>query len=94
MKDLVMGEQITTLTVDSWLADVDYNDDPTYQPSRFALEFVLFIKMVNGGQGEENKSPVLHYKMLDQVVSGDTRISTMIHRGAAKTPIMGECVFL
>lgn len=94
MKDLVMGEQITARTVDSWLAEVDYNDDPTYQPSRFALEFVLFIKMVNGGQGEENKSPVLHYKMLDQVVSGDTRIANMIHRGAAKTTIMGEYLFL
>ena len=94
MSNLVMGEQITTRTVDSWLADVDYIDDPTYQPSRFALEFILFIKMVNGGQGEENKSPVLHYKMLDQVVSGDTRIANMIHRGAAKTTIMGEYLFL
>lgn len=94
MNNVVMGEQITTRTVDSWLADVDYIDDPTYQPSRFALEFILFIKMVNGGQGEENKSPVLHYKMLDQVVSGDTRIANMIHRGAAKTTIMGEYLFL
>lgn len=92
--NLIAGEQITTRTVDSWLADVDYNDDPTYVPSRFALDFVLFIKMVNGGQGEENKTPVLHFKMLDQVATGETRIANMVHRGAAKTTVLGEYLFL
>ncbi len=94
MKDLVAGEVVTARTVDSWLSDVDYHDDPMYQPSAFALEFIIFIKMVNGGQGEENRSPVLHFKMLDQIVTGDTRIANMIHRGAAKTTLMGEYLFL
>lgn len=58
-------------TVIDWLNGVSYAEDPTYKPSLFALQFVNFIKLVNGGQGEEHKTPVLHYKMLDTVVSGD-----------------------
>ena len=42
-------------TVDEWLNDCEYTDDPTYVPSEFALEFVSFIKLVNGEKGEENK---------------------------------------
>ncbi len=39
-------------TVDQWLNDIDYTDDPTYVPSEFALEFISFIKLVNGDKGE------------------------------------------
>jgi len=81
-------------TVEDWLRDVCYADDPSYVPTDFALEFINFIKMVNGGEGEENKSPILHYKMLDQISNGDSRILNMIHRGAAKTTVMGEYLFL
>lgn len=88
------AEMITPKTVDYWLNAVDYNDDPNYVPSYFALEFVNFIKMVNGGQGEENKTPVLHFKMLDQISTGEARIANMVHRGAAKTTVMGEYMFL
>ena len=52
-------------TVDEWLNDISYKEDPTYVPSEFALEFVSFIKLVNGERGEENITPVIHYKMLD-----------------------------
>lgn len=81
-------------TVIDWLNGVSYAEDPTYKPSLFALQFVNFIKLVNGGQGEEHKTPVLHYKMLDTVVSGDRRIANMVHRGAAKTTVMAEYLFL
>ena len=54
-------------TVDEWLNAIDYNDDPTYVPSEFALEFISFIKLVNGEKGEENKTPVIHYQMLDKI---------------------------
>ena len=54
-------------TVEDYLNRVDFSDDPLYVPSDFALEFVNFIKLVNGDEGEENLTPVLHYKMLDQV---------------------------
>lgn len=80
--------------VDTWLDEVSYEADPSYIPARFALEFVTFIKLVNGGAGEENKTPVLHFKMLDQVGSGETRIANLVFRGAAKTTIMAEYMFL
>lgn len=89
-----MSEDIEVRAVDDWLNIVSYEDDQDYVPSAFALEFVNFIKLVNGGQGEENKTPVLHYKMLDQVAGKTERIANMIHRGAAKTTIMGEYLFL
>lgn len=81
-------------TVDEWLNSVSYEDDPYYVPSEFAIEFVNFIKMVNGAEGEENKTPVLHFKMLDQVAGDTDRIANMIHRGAAKTTVLGEYLFL
>jgi len=82
-------------TVEDWLNEVIYdNEDDTYIPSDFALEFVNFIKLVNGSEGEENKTPVLHYKMLDQVAGPRQNICNMVHRGGAKTTIMGEYLFL
>ena len=89
-----MSEVPEVRAVDDWLNGVSYDDDPDYVPSAFALEFVNFIKLVNGGQGEENKTPVLHYKMLDQVAGKTERVANMIHRGAAKTTVMGEYLFL
>jgi predicted phage terminase large subunit-like protein len=71
-----------------------YVDDPEYLPSDFALEFVNFIKLVNGEDGEENITPVLHYKMLDQVGSKIKNIANMVFRGAAKTSLFGEYLFL
>lgn len=81
-------------TVEYKVNNVDYSIDPTYQPSVFALEFVTFIKLVNGGKGEENKTPVLHYRMLDQIAALEKVIANMVHRGAAKTTVMGEYLFL
>lgn len=80
-------------SVDEWLDGVDYSVDPTYKPSIFALKLIEFIKQVNGARGEENKSPVLHYHVLDQLGTIkpneiQVRIANMIHRGAAKTTLM------
>ena len=50
----------TKKTVDEWLNSCSYEDDPTYVPSEFALEFISFVKLVNGDRGEENKTPVNH----------------------------------
>lgn len=74
---------ITQKTVEEYLRSVSYTDDPSYVPSDFALEFITFIKLVNGAEGEENKSPVLHYKILDNVIDGN-RTANMCHRGSAK----------
>lgn len=81
-------------TVEEWLDSVDYSVDPNYVPSDFALDFVTFIKLVNGSQGESHKTPVLHYKMLDQAAGPTPRVANMVHRGAAKTTVLGEYLFL
>lgn len=86
---------IETKTVDEWLNAVSYSEDPDYVPSQFAVAFVNFIKLVNGGAGEENVTPVLHLKMLDQIDKADSRkIANMVHRGAAKTTVLGEYLIL
>ena len=90
-EDAVVLEQAKT--VEEWVNTVSYAEDLDYMPSDFALEFVTFIKMVNGEEGEENVTPVLHLKIFDQVAGGEDRIANMIHRGAAKTTIM-EYLFL
>ena len=82
-------------TVEEWLNQVSYEDDPDYVPSEFAIAFVNFIKLVNGGLGEENVTPVLHLKMLDQIDQPNSRkIANMVHRGAAKTTVLGEYLIL
>ena len=70
-------------TVDEYLNNVSYEIDTSYVPSAFALKFVNFIKLVNGSQGESNKTPVLHYKMLDTLLL-DGDVANLVHRGAAK----------
>ena len=93
MKDVV-GEALAPWKVEDYLNDTDYGVDPSYVPSEFALEFVTFIKLVNGQQGEENKTPVVHYKMLDTITHGGKRVINLCHRGIAKTTVMGEYLFL
>lgn len=92
----VTEEVITVKKVDEWLDDVSYELDRSYMPSIFAIQFVNFIKAVNGGS-EENRTPILHLHMLDRVGEADTdreRIANMVFRGAAKTTLMGEYLFL
>lgn len=86
--------EIDPRTVEEWLSGVSYEEDPNYVPSDFALEFVTFIKLVNGSEGEENTTPVIHLKMLDNLDSGSKNIANMVFRGGAKTSILGEYLFL
>jgi predicted phage terminase large subunit-like protein len=92
VKDVI--ESVSPMTVEEYLNTTDYQVDPNYIPSDFALMFVLFIKQVNGMDGEENKTPVVHFKMLDTITKGGKRILNMCHRGIAKTTLMGEYLFL
>ena len=80
--------------VEDYLNQTDYTIRPGYVPSDFALEFVTFIKLVNGAQGEENKTPLVHYYMLDTLTDGGRRILNLCHRGIAKTTVMAEYLFL
>ena len=80
--------------VEDYLNTVSYDIDPHYVPSDFALEFVAFIKMVNGEEGEEHQTPVVHYQMLDTLTQNGARVANLCHRGIAKTTLMGEYLFL
>ena len=75
-------------SVEQYLREVRYGDDSEYQPSEFSLEFVNFIKLVDGGESE-NKTPVVHYKMIDKFVD-DNGLDTinLCHRGLAKSTLM------
>lgn len=74
----------TAFKVEDFLKNISYKPDPAYVPSAFALEFVNFIKLVEGGD-PENKTPVVHYKMVDEFVAeNDLDTLNMCHRGIAK----------
>jgi phage terminase large subunit-like protein len=88
------AEEAMPWKVEDYLNQTDYSIDSNYVPSEFALEFVTFIKLVNGQQGEEHKTPLVHYKMLDTLTEGGKRVINLCHRGIAKTTLMGEYLFL
>jgi len=93
-EDLMHDDDIHN--IDKMLNDVSYDPlkDASYVPSQFALEFITFIKLVNGEEGEENESPVMHYKMLDQVAGKKANIANMCSRGLAKSALFGEYFIL
>lgn len=91
----MLSTQEKPKSIEEYLNGVSFKDDTHYVPSDFALEFVNFIKLVNGAEGEEHLTPVLHYKMLDRIAHTDERlIANMVFRGAAKTTLFGEYFFL
>lgn len=82
--------------LDTWLNEVDYKylNDGSYVPSQFALVFMNFIKLVNGGTGETNKTPPVHLKMLDKMESPNQYIVNLCYRGSGKTSIYFEYFLL
>ena len=82
--------------LDVWLDSVNYKDlnHGDYTPTLFALTFMNFIKLVNGAQGESNKTPPVHLKMLDKTVGGSDYIANLCFRGAAKTTLFMEYLTL
>ena len=97
MNDPTLGEDfnvVKALQLEDYLNATNYAVDPEYVPSEFALSFVTFIKLVNGADGEENKTPTVHYHMLDTIVGDMRKILNVCHRGMAKTTVMGEYMFL
>lgn len=80
--------------VDDYLNATDYRLDPNYVPSLFALEFVTFIKLINGEKGEEHLTPLVHYYMLDTLTQNGQRVINLCHRGISKTTMFGEYLFL
>lgn len=91
-----MTEEVTKKTLENWLAEVDYAylNDGGYIPSQFALIFANFIKLVNGKEGEENKTPPVHLKMLDKLTSKKKYIANLCFRGSGKTTVFFEYLVL
>jgi predicted phage terminase large subunit-like protein len=83
-------------SVDDWLNQVDYDDlnNGHYMPTPFALKFMNFIKLVNGGEGEQNLTPVVHLAMLDEIGGKKKQIANLCHRGLGKTTLMAEYLIL
>ncbi len=73
--------------------DYDYLNNE-YIPSIEALEFMAFIKLVNGAAGEANKSPVIHLNMLDEFIHSTKPFLAVVFRGGAKTTVLHEYAFL
>ena len=92
LNDMLESKGLKRQSVDEWLNSVDYGslNDGSYVPSAFALGFVNFIKLVNGTEGEQNLTPVVHLKMLDEIAGSSQRIANLCHRGIAKTSLMIE----
>ena len=85
----------TKKELDQWLDEVNYSElnSSSYMPTEFALTFMNFIKLVNGSEGESHKTPPVHLKMLDKMVSPKDYIANLCFRGAAKTTLFGEYLF-
>lgn len=83
-------------SVDDWLNQVDYDElnSGHYVPSDFALHMMNFIKLVNGHEGEQNLTPVVHLRMLDEIAGKKKRTANLCFRGAAKTTLMFEYLVL
>ena len=84
--------------LDVWLNQVDYKvlNSQAYLPSTFALTFMNFIKLANGATGESHKTPPVHLKMLDKMVTPSPYIANLCFRGSAKTTLFMEyfCLFI
>ena len=95
-KDAEFISNIIKKDLDEWLNEVDYTSltDGSYVPSEFALIFLNFIKLVNGIEGESNKTPPVHLKMLDKIVGDSDYIVNLCFRGAAKTTLFFEYFIL
>ncbi len=92
MQNLPKSEAL--LTLEDRLNLVDYKKlSLEYIPTEFALEFLTFIKLVNGAAGEENASPPMHMDMLDQLVKDRNNLFVSF-RGSSKSSVLHEYMFL
>lgn len=91
-----MSDFFGNKTVDDYLNEVDFDfiNNGGYVPSKFSLEFMNFIKLVNDGKGEEHKTPSMHLAMLDKVTNNKKRITNLCFRGSAKTTLFFEYMTL
>ena len=90
-----MNEPVEKKTsLDDYLDNVDYVKINNYVPSEFALNFMNFIKLVNGSEGESNKTPPIHLMMLDKLTEKNKFVANLCFRGSGKTSVFAEYLFL
>ncbi|WP_057042108.1 LAGLIDADG family homing endonuclease [Campylobacter coli] len=65
------------------LNEVDYSFKG-YTPSIESLAFINFIKEVNKGSNDSNKSPLAHLNLIDTIFSKTKKNAVCCHRGFAK----------
>lgn len=77
--------------LEDYLREVNYSylNSTEYKPTRFALEQMAYINLINGDEGEENVSPPMHLAMFDKYTKHN-RIVNLLHRGSAKTTVNFE----
>lgn len=96
LEEILSNRGLVKQSVDEWLNQVDYSglNSGHFLPGTFALKFLNFVKLVNGHEGEEHDTPVVHLAMLDQMAGTKTRIANLCFRGAAKTTLFFEYLAL
>jgi len=79
--------------VDEALDSIDY-DWTSFKPTLDALKFTTFIQEVNNGEGEEDKTPIVHTAMMEKVFNKKKRSLVLCHRGLGKTTVFAEYLFM
>ena len=92
-EELLDNKSIVKKELEDYVNEVNYGELEYYVPSEFALEYLTFIKLVNGAAGEENKSPIIHLDMLDNAVAFNENLYVSF-RGSAKTTALHEYMVL
>ena len=84
---IVEGMGIKPKELHDFITETHYPVKDPYIPQAFALFMLQFIKMVHMHNPSENKTPVMHLKMLDNFVSDKENTINVCHRGAAKSTL-------
>lgn len=73
---------MSNLSLEKLVAERNYSEVAKKIPSQFTLNFINFIKLVNGGS-EENKSSIIHLDMLE-AIENYNNVLIVSFRGSAK----------
>ena len=85
--------KVNTGGVDLALDNIDY-EWKDYVPTLDSLKFTTFIQEVNNGEGEEDKTPIVHTAMMEKVFNRKIKSLVLCHRGLGKTTVFAEYLFM
>lgn len=81
-------------SVEDYLNEIDYSELAHYVPSQFAINYINFVKIISAENPDMMTPPLLHYKMIDGLVTKKRRVVNLCSRGLAKTSLFGEILVL